>query len=110
MERVWGGRRLESLLGKNLPAGKKIGESWEIVDRPEAQSVVRQGPWKGKTLHELWRDHRVEIFGEKMPDAPRFPIFGKLLDAEENFGSRCIPASTRSARSGAKAKPRCGMS
>ncbi len=93
MERVWGGRRLESLFGKKLPAGKKIGESWEIVDRPEAQSVVRQGPWKGKTLHELWRDHRVEIFGENVPDAPRFPIFAKLLDAQEKLSLQVHPGA-----------------
>ena len=38
-ERVWGGRNLESLFGKPLPAGKRIGESWEISDRPEAGSL-----------------------------------------------------------------------
>ncbi|MDB6168114.1 MAG: mannose-6-phosphate isomerase type, partial [Verrucomicrobia bacterium] len=40
-ERVWGGRALESAFGRTLPASQPIGESWEIVDRPEAQSVVR---------------------------------------------------------------------
>jgi len=85
MERVWGGRRLEALLGKQLPPGKKIGESWEVVDRPEAQSVVRQGSLKGKTLHELWCDDRTEIFGTGIPDSPRFPILGKLLDATEKL-------------------------
>src|SRR6266404_2819417 len=43
MERIWGGRRLESLYGKRLPSAALIGESWEIVDRPEAQSVVHAG-------------------------------------------------------------------
>ena len=47
MERVWGGRRLETLYGKHLPQGGRIGESWEIVDRPEAQSVVHEGPCAG---------------------------------------------------------------
>ena len=69
-ERLWGGRRLETVFGKKLPPGEQIGESWEIVDRPEAQSIVRQGPWRGRMLHELWREHRAEIFGEDMPDAP----------------------------------------
>ena len=31
-ERVWGGRALESALGRSLPAGgDPIGESWEVV-------------------------------------------------------------------------------
>ncbi|MEO5717063.1 MAG: type I phosphomannose isomerase catalytic subunit [Chthoniobacterales bacterium] len=91
MERVWGGRRLESLFGKRLPEGKMIGESWEMVDRPEAQSVVRQGPWSGQTLHELWLHHRAEIFGHGLPDAPRFPILAKLLDAREKLSLQVHP-------------------
>ena len=71
MERIWGGRKLAELFGKELPANKPIGESWEIVDRPEAQSVVANGPLAGKTLHELWSQHRKEIFGDVL-EAPRF--------------------------------------
>ena len=55
MERVWGGRNLERLYQKPLPAGKVIGESWEISDRPEAVSVVANGPLAGKTLRWLLR-------------------------------------------------------
>jgi mannose-6-phosphate isomerase len=90
MERIWGGRRLESLYGKRLPSAALIGESWEIVDRPEAQSVVHEGPLRGKTLHELWSKHREEIFG-KVPNAPRFPILCKLLDAQENLSLQVHP-------------------
>src|ERR1043165_3327615 len=78
MERVWGGRRLESLYGKRLPSAALIGESWEIVDRPEVQSVVHEGPLRGRTLHELWGKHRAEIFGD-VPDSPRFPLLCNLL-------------------------------
>src|SRR5215475_12583462 len=52
IERIWGGRRLESEFHKKLPPQKRIGESWEIVDRVEAQSVVLGGPLRGRTLHE----------------------------------------------------------
>lgn len=101
---MWGGRRLESAFGKKLPPGKRIGESWEIVDRPETQSVVRQGPWQGQTLHELWRDHRAEIFGEGMPDAPRFPIFAKLLDAQEKLSLQVHPDDATAGLLGGESK------
>ena len=80
--RVWGGRRLESLLGRELPNGQPYGESWELCDRPEAQSVVAGGPFAGKSLHELWTRHRVEVFGERHQNHPamRFPILLKILD------------------------------
>src|ERR1041384_1870969 len=84
-ERMWGGRRLESEFHKKLPPQKRIGESWEIVDRSEAQSVVASGSFLGKTLHELWTQHREEIFGEaakmarEAPALPRFPLLIKIL-------------------------------
>jgi len=96
MERVWGGRRLEALYGKRLPPAVRVGESWEIVDRPEAQSVVHEGPLRGLTLHALWRKHREPIFGN-VPDGPsrtgisRFPILAKLLDAQENLSLQVHP-------------------
>jgi mannose-6-phosphate isomerase len=90
MERIWGGRRLETEFGKKLPAQRKIGESWEITDRPEAQSVVRNGPLRGQTLHDLWVKHRAKIFGP-VPDAPRFPLLIKLLDAHEKLSLQVHP-------------------
>ena len=83
MERVWGGRRWK-ILWQTITCECAHRRSWEIADRPEAQSVVRDGLLRGRTLHELWRKHRTEIFGE-MPDAPRFPLLIKLLDAQQNF-------------------------
>jgi mannose-6-phosphate isomerase len=90
MERIWGGRSLESKFGKSLPPKVQIGESWEIVDRPEAQSVVAGGPLKDKTLHELWTEHREPIFGN-VPDTPRFPLLIKLLDAHEKLSLQVHP-------------------
>ena len=89
-ERIWGGRRLQDEFGKKLPPGLKIGESWELVDRPEAQSVVRSGPNKGVSLHQLWKNHREEIFGNTR-NAPRFPLLIKLLDARETLSLQVHP-------------------
>jgi mannose-6-phosphate isomerase len=93
MERVWGGRRLESLYGKNLPQGAPIGESWEVVDREDAQSVVHSGPLRGSTLHELWTSKRREIFGSDYENHPaaRFPILIKLLDAHDRLSVQVHP-------------------
>ena len=44
-ERIWGGQQaLGTLRPRNCPSGKKIGESWELVDRPEACSEIESGP------------------------------------------------------------------
>ena len=34
-DRVWGARNLGTQMGRALPEERIIGESWEIVDRPE---------------------------------------------------------------------------
>ena len=103
IERIWGGRRLESEFEKKLPAGKQIGESWEIVDRPEAQSVVRNGPLRGKTLHELWMQDRQSIFGN-VPDATRFPLLVKILDAREKLSLQVHPPEKVAAKLGGESK------
>ncbi|HEX4085398.1 MAG TPA: type I phosphomannose isomerase catalytic subunit [Chthoniobacteraceae bacterium] len=91
MDRVWGGRRMETHFGKRLPTHGRIGESWEIVDRAEAQSVVHNDPLRGSTLHELWTQHRADIFGGRVPDSPRFPLLFKLLDAQERLSVQVHP-------------------
>ena len=101
-ERIWGGRNL-AWFGKRLPAGRPIGESWEIVDRPEAQSVVARGPLRGKTLHELWSQHRQEIFGD-VPDTPRFPLLIKILDAQEKLSLQVHPPENVARRLGGEPK------
>jgi len=103
IERMWGGRRLESEFHKKLPPQKRIGESWEIVDRSEAQSVVTGGPLRARTFHELWTQHRHEIFGD-VPDAPRFPLLIKILDAQEKLSLQVHPPETVASRLGGEPK------
>jgi mannose-6-phosphate isomerase len=103
IERMWGGRRLESEFHKKLPPQKQIGEAWEIVDRPEAQSVVTGSPLGGRTLHELWTEQRHEIFGD-VPETPRFPLLIKLLDAQEKLSLQVHPAENVASRLGGEPK------
>lgn len=103
MERVWGGRRLQQFYGKRLPAGARIGESWEVVDRAEAQSVVANGPYHGRTLHDLWLQERAEIFGN-VPDSARFPLLIKLLDAQEKLSLQVHPPADLAAELGGETK------
>ena len=103
-ERVWGGRSLERTFGKALPLGKNIGESWEIVDRAEAQSIVRQGPWRGRSLHEIWCAQHDEVFGREVVHTPRFPILAKLLDARAKLSVQVHPPARVAAALGGEPK------
>ena len=101
-ERIWGGRNLEERFGRVLPEGKKIGETWELVDRAEAQSVVRGG---GESLHSYWDSaDRKKIFGAKAPDTARFPILIKLLDAQEKLSLQVHPPASMAKELGGDSK------
>jgi len=107
MERVWGGRRLATKLGKCLGGDAPIGESWELVDREDAQSVVARGQFAGKTLHELWTGMRRPVFGPGLPDLPRFPLLAKILDARETLSVQVHPPAHQAAE--LKGEPKTEM-
>src|SRR5215217_528612 len=91
-ERVWGGRTLEALYGKRLPPDVPIGESWEIADRPGAESVVANGPLARRTLRWLMRQHRADLLGDAAPSAgDRFPLLCKILDARDKLSLQVHP-------------------
>ena len=104
MQRVWGGRELETQYGRHLPDDAPYGESWEIVDREKEQSVVRGGSYAGKSLHELWTGHREEIFGAGLPDSERFPLLIKVLDARDDLSIQVHPPVHLAAELGGEPK------
>ena len=89
-ERIWGGRRLSELYGKSLPAGVPIGESWELADLPNGQSIVTNGPLKGMTLRSLMEQYGQAIMGTADFRGP-FPLLIKLLDAEDVLSVQVHP-------------------
>jgi mannose-6-phosphate isomerase len=90
-ERVWGGRALESKLGRGLPPGRPIGESWEIVDRPEAQSTVSRGAWKGLSLRQVLGQHGSAVMGPSYDPVRPFPLLVKWLDCRERLSLQVHP-------------------
>ena len=103
-ERVWGGRKLAAAFGRPLPGDGPIGESWEIVDRPEAQSIVAAGPWAGKTLRQVIEHHAAEVMGPAWPAEKRFPILVKWLDCRERLSLQVHPPASVAAELGGEPK------
>lgn len=89
--RVWGGRHLHQAFGRTLPADVPVGESWEIVDRVEAQSIVSGGPFSGFSLRQLMVAHGPEVMGPSWPVARNFPILVKWLDCRERLSLQVHP-------------------
>ena len=86
-EKIWGGSRLNSVFGFELPSDK-IGEDWAISAHPHGKSVIENGPFKGQTLDQLWQDHQ-ELFGHQSEEV--FPLLVKILDAEDDLSVQVHP-------------------
>jgi len=90
--KIWGGRNLARLFGRDLPAGEAIGESWELADLPEAVSVISNGPLTGMSLTQLTADAGSDLLGPCKPMADgRFPLLLKLLDANDILSLQVHP-------------------
>ena len=96
-DRVWGGRELERY-GRELPAGRTIGESWEVSAIAGRSSVVTAGPYRGQDLETLLCEHRDEIVGPFDPAAGAFPLLVKLLDAAEPLSVQLHPRDDEARR------------
>lgn len=103
-ERVWGGRRLEARWGKILPPGVPVGESWEICDRPEGQSVVAEGPLAGTTLRSLMENHGCDLMGRPVHPGERFPWLVKILDCREDLSLQVHPPADKAQSLGGEPK------
>jgi mannose-6-phosphate isomerase len=92
-EMVWGGRRLGALFGKDLPASRPIGESWEVSAYPEHESSVLGGTMDGRTISRLLAEYGAALIGagpwERYGGA--FPLLIKLIDANADLSIQVHP-------------------
>ncbi len=96
---LWGGRKFEEVLGRQLGPGKIYAESWEVADLEEGQSVVDEGPLRGTSLHELVAKRGDELLGRHHPQR-RFPLLLKYLDASKRLSVQVHPDDQLAARMG----------
>jgi len=89
----WGGRRLETVLGKALPPGEGIGESWEVSDYADDVSVVMGGPAADMSLRDLVERDAPALVGRPLKplEAGRFPLLVKFIDARDVLSLQVHP-------------------
>lgn len=92
-ERIWGGSRMRSVLGKRLPSGKKIGESWELSGVEGDLSVVANGYLAGNDIEELIEVYMGDLVGDTVYEkfGVEFPLLIKFIDAAEALSIQVHP-------------------
>jgi mannose-6-phosphate isomerase len=89
-QRIWGGQKLREYFGKDIPAGEKIGESWELADLPQDKSNIANGPLAGINISRAIAEYPQEIMGDKKFKG-NFPLLIKFLDAEDVLSVQVHP-------------------
>lgn len=90
--RIWGGRRLESLLNKPLPQNEPVGEAWILSDRDDHPSKVVNGKLKGQTISQLFEEYPQQLMGKLAVKFERFPLLLKFLDCQEVLSVQVHPS------------------
>ncbi len=85
---LWGGQRLQALLGKPVGAEGTLAESWEVAD----EARVANGPLAGQTLREVDEASDGALVGDgpRYPQA-RLPLLIKLSNAEDDLSVQVHP-------------------
>jgi mannose-6-phosphate isomerase len=104
VEKMWGGCKIETVLGKKLPTQKPVGESWELYDFPPGvlegssdwvSAEVANGSLSGRTLHWIVGEFGRDLMGDVplvgQGGAGQFPILIKFLDAREDLSVQVHP-------------------
>jgi len=92
VEIMWGGSLMKKVLKRDIPeTGNPIAESWEIVDRPEAESVVENGVYAGMNIRDLLNRYGKEIAGRNFNPEKRFPLLVKIIDAGKRLSLQVHP-------------------
>ncbi len=92
--KVWGGRKLETVLGKDLPTDEPYGESWELHDT----ATIENGEFAGKTLGDVLAEFGTLLCGEGNDPAEGFPLLAKFLDANDWLSVQVHPNDEQAQR------------
>lgn len=104
-KKPWGGTQLVEKLKKSyteldaegnevaIPASTLIGESWEVADMGEQDSVVENGWLAGNTISEIMETYLERVVGDKVFDAYglQFPLLIKFLDIQDKLSVQVHP-------------------
>ena len=100
--KVWGGQALAPL-GKPLPPGEPIGESWELADLAStskdgaggdaARSTIANGEMRGLALGDAITAMGDNFMGDlRLTESGGFPLLLKYLDARTNLSVQVHPS------------------
>lgn len=92
-DKIWGGEKIKTHLGKDFSPLPNCGETWEISGVKGDVSVVDNGPLAGTSLPELLEKFKGELAGDKIyaKFGNEFPLLIKFIDANDDLSIQVHP-------------------
>lgn len=92
-DKIWGGQKIKTVLGKDFGNLPNCGETWEISGVKGNESVVLEGVLKGKSLPQLIEEFKGELVGESVYQqfGNEFPLLIKFIDANDDLSIQVHP-------------------
>ncbi len=98
---LWGGDKIIPFKHLDIRM-ERVGESWEISGVKDNETIVANGPDKGKSLNELVREQKERLVGQANYErfGDEFPLLIKFIDARQDLSIQVHPTDEIAHRQG----------
>ena len=92
-EKLWGGQKIKTILGKDFGNMDNCGETWELSGISGDVSVISNGEFANTDLKSLLEEYRDELVGAKVYSLFKneFPLLIKFIDAAQDLSIQVHP-------------------
>lgn len=92
-DKIWGGKKIQSILKKDFSPLDNCGESWEISGVPDSESKIKNGQLSGQTLNQVIKEYKGRLLGNRVYEKfeNQFPLLIKFIDANDDLSIQVHP-------------------
>lgn len=92
-DKIWGGQKINTYLGKDFSPLPNCGETWEISGVKSDVSVVENGALAGKSLASILETYKGDLVGKQIYEkfGNEFPLLVKFIDANDDLSIQVHP-------------------
>ena len=92
-DKIWGGRKIKTILNKDYGDLPNCGETWEISGVKGNISIAVDGDLKGRNLQEILSEYKGKLVGERVYQkfGDEFPLLVKFIDANDDLSVQVHP-------------------
>src|SRR6476661_6428969 len=92
-DKIWGGEKIKTYLGKNFSPLPNCGETWEISGVKSDVSIIANGELAGQSLASVLENRKGELVGDTVYSrfGNEFPLLVKFIDANDDLSIQVHP-------------------